>query len=512
MRDRWLYRSSADQPSPPRLAPIAALLVSCLLALSASADWRTQPVTTTVGELEFRDCSLRNPVQRRLAQCATLIVPENHEQPQGRQIELFVARLPARSPAREPDPVLAIAGGPGQAASESFLHLDRMLPGLSRNRDIYLLDQRGTGGSNAQHCDIDDAQALMMEPDDEQWQELMQQCLQQFDGDPAHYSSSAAIHDIEHLRLALNVGQWNLFSVSYGTRVAQHYARQYSQAVRSSVLDSVLPPGMALGPNIAPASQQALENFLQRCRSDRACAAAYPELDTGLRRLLNDLQEAPVEVEIEHADNLQRVTRLFTRTQLAGLLRLALYSPEQLSILPPMLHAAYAQENFAPLARSATHLLEQVGSGLAIGMHNAVVCTEDVPFFALDESVLEANSASYLGDTILRSLLASCEIWPAGTLDDNFHTPLQSDIPTLLLSGEHDPITPPAYADQAMQGLSRSRHLVAPGQGHSVSPHGCLPRLIAEFVDSTDPGAIDDSCLQRLRAAPLFTDFHGPEP
>lgn len=512
MRDGWPWSPSLDRWAYLRLFPLVALLVGCLLALSARADWREQPVATTVGALEFRDCTLRNPVQRRLAQCATLIVPENHEQPQGRQIELFVARLPARSPAREPDPVLAIAGGPGQAASESFLQLDRMLPGLSRNRDIYLMDQRGTGGSNAQHCDVGDEQALMLEPDDEQWRELMQQCLQQFDGNPVHYSSSEAIHDIERLRLALDVGQWNLFSVSYGTRVAQHYARQYPVAVRSSVLDSVLPPGMALGPDIAPASQQALEHFLQRCRSDRACAAAYPDLDTGLRGLLNDLQEAPMEVEIEHADNLQKVTRLFTRTHLAGLLRLALYNPEQLSTLPPMLHAAYAQENFAPLARSATQLLEQVGSGLAIGMHNAVICTEDVPFFALDESVLEANTASYLGDTILRSLVASCEIWPSGTLDDNFRAPLQSDIPTLLLSGEYDPITPPAYAEQAMPGLSQSRHLVAPGQGHSVSPYGCLPRLIAEFVDTTDPGAIDESCLQRLQAAPLFTDIHGPEP
>jgi len=494
-------------------------LIWLLLAAPASTESTAMlpptdkdAIVANIGDLSFRECDLSSVERSRVVQCAGLTVPENYADPEGAKLSLRVVRLAARNGNGGSTPLLAIAGGPGQAASEAFLYLDRVFPDVARNRDFYLVDQRGTGGSNPQHCDLGDEALMQVEPDVAQIRESTRECLAQFNGNPAFYTTSIAIQDLERVRESLGVSSWHLFGVSYGTRVVQHYLRRHPQVIRTAVMDSVVPATEALGPDIALRSQQALDTLIARCERDAACNNAFPDFSAGLDSLLASLDAAPHYLEYENSRTGSLDNMHFTRAHLVGVLRISLYQSEQLSILPPMLHQAYAQGNFAALARTAHAITEQMASTLAIGMHNSVVCTEDVPFFNLDERQREALESTYMGDIVVRALEATCEVWPSGRMDDDFRMPVTADVPVLLLSGEDDPITPPAYAEAVLAQLSRGRHLVAPGQGHFVSPRGCLPALIAQFISSDGGAQIAADCLDRMQPAPLFVNVNGPTP
>jgi hypothetical protein len=145
-------------------------------------------------------------------------------------------------------------------------------------------------------------------------------------------------------------------------------------------------------------------------------------------------------------------------------------------------------------------------------MHNAVMCTEDIPF--LDRTTIDhaALVASYMGTFQLEALEAICSIWPAGPIDSQFKVPLATDLPVLLLSGDADPITPPRYAELAAVDLTNAALLVGKDQGHGQIAIGCMPRLVADFIETADPGSLDASCLERSFVMPFFLDFTGPSP
>jgi pimeloyl-ACP methyl ester carboxylesterase len=145
-------------------------------------------------------------------------------------------------------------------------------------------------------------------------------------------------------------------------------------------------------------------------------------------------------------------------------------------------------------------------------MHNAVMCSEDLPFLDTESIDYDSIDASYMGSMQMKALEAICSVWPAGPVDGGFKEPLSTDLPVLLLSGDADPITPPRYADMAAVGLTNARHLVGEHQGHGQIAVGCTRRLVARFVESADPDAIDAECLERNFVMPFFLDFSGPSP
>ena len=467
-----------------------------------------------LGELDFYPCELQGQGSHkaRTAQCAWLSVPENPDDLQGGSRQLFVVRLAARNAQSLPDPLVAIAGGPGQAASQAFANLDHILWSLTGRRDIYLLDARGTGRSNPERCELNADQAKLFEFNSATVREQAQSCLSQLTRPPQFDTTSVAVRDLEALRRSLDLERWNLFGVSYGTRVVQHYMRRYPDAVRAVVLDGVIPPGEALGPDIAPHSQRALDVFLAGCAQHEACRQSYPNLQQELERLFADLADEPHKVDYEDLQTGALRSTQFGSADLAALVRLALYNSEQLSTLPPMLQAAYQDQNYSALARMSQRLVQEMDEAMAFAMHNSVVCTEDVPFYRLDNAQREAIERSYLGRDILDGLRAMCEVWPLGYRDENLNEPLQTDIPSLLLSGQRDPITPPVYAERAAMGLHHSRHLVVKGQGHGVFPIGCMPEVIAQFIEAGDPGSLNTDCLKPLKAAPVLLNMNSPGP
>ena len=476
-----------------------------LLALAASPDARA---------LELEDCRVSaGPGHPGIkARCGALARPENPGDPDSPDIELRVAVVPALNLSPAADPVVPIAGGPGQGSIEFYAAYRGAFESLRRNRDILLVDQRGTGESARMDCPIDD-DAFLYESEYslEDTVEFVRECLDELPHDPRYFTTSIAVTDLEAVRRALGYTALNLYGVSYGSRVAQHFARRYPDSTRTVIIDGVVPPQISLGPEIATESQKAVDNIFARCAADEACNERFPDLAATFERVVATLRNAPVMVDVDDPSSGRPREIRFGAGELAGAVRLVAYNPNTIALLPLMVHEA-GLGNYGPLASQYLLVAISMSDALALGMHNAVMCTEDMPFLDTDAIDYDAIEATYMGSFQLEALEAICDIWPAGPIDEDFKQPLDSDIPFLLLSGDADPITPPRYAEMAMEKLANGEHLIGEHQGHGQINVGCTSRLAAEFVDSADPSSIDAACLERSFVMPFFLDFSGPAP
>lgn len=483
----------------PRITLLSLLLLTAAASPAASA-------------LELSDCRISaGPGFPGIkARCGTFMRPLNPDNPDSGQIELRVAVVPALDLEPEADPLVPLAGGPGASAIQFYSGYYTAFELVRRDRDILLLDQRGTGDSSRLDCPIDD-DIVDGQYSDEQTLAFTTACLEQLPHDPRYFTTSVAVTDLEALRLALGYPALNLLGTSYGTRVAQHFARRYPKSTRTIILDGVVPPQLPLGPEIATEAQRALDSILTRCAKDAACSERFPEIDLDFASLRARLDDTPVQVELADPVTGRPTTLDFGHNELAAAIRLLAYQPQSMAIVPLVIHEA-TRENFVPLAAQFQLTASSLADALALGMHNSVMCSEDLPFVdheTIDFTVLDDT---YIGALQFEALETICSIWPRGPVDDGFAEPLVTDIPVLLLSGDADPITPPRYADLAAIELSNARHLINAGQGHGQIAAGCMPKIIAEFVSAADPATLDAQCMERAFIMPFFLDFSGPMP
>jgi pimeloyl-ACP methyl ester carboxylesterase len=481
-------------------------LGACVVVLFVLPAW----VQMAAASLAFEDCDLHDMhgVPRVEAQCARFAVPENHDDPDGRSIELRIVRIEARNPGGYDDPVVLLAGGPGQSAVDAYVTARGAFAVLNRKRDVLLVDQRGTGGSNRLACGLPDFET-QVDFDPAELKRLAAECLAEIGerADPRQYTTSDYILDLERVRAALRSPQFNLLGGSYGTRVALEYLRRHPDAIRTVVVDGVVPPTLALTQDHARNLDEALAAQFARCAQDDDCRRRFGRPEQLLQQLRTRV--ARTSIAVDYADPVDHTPQSaeLTREALAGIVRLFAYQPESAALLPLLLAEA-AQGRPAPMVAQLGLLLRSLDDQLAHGMELSVTCTEDLPFLAPRAS----DTQTLLGPMLTEVLIAQCEVWPRGRLPADFKRPLRSDKPVLILSGEFDPVTPPRYGDEIAQSLSNSRHLIAPGQGHIVMTRGCLPRLVAEFVDDADGKALDASCVERLGAMPFFLDYNGFAP
>ena len=485
-----------------------ALFPLSLVALSLFA--LVPPATANT--LELTPCRINaGPSYPSIkARCGTMQRPLDPNDPDSSSIELRVAVVAALNLTPQPDPVVPLAGGPGQGAVQFYAAYASAFEALRRDRDILLVDQRGTGDSSRMTCPFDE-ELVEGKYSVDITLEATEDCLQQLPHDPRFFTTSVAVKDLEAVRAALDYPALNLYGISYGTRVAQHFARRYPDVTRSIVLDGVVPPQISLGPEIATESQRALDTVFARCADDEGCNARFPDVARSFADLVAMLREAPVTVRTPHP-NTGRIEELsFSSNELSAAVRLLAYHPNSVALLPLLVHEAIGG-NFVPLASQYQLIALSFADTLALGMHNSVMCSEDVPFY--DDTLINYDGllASYMGIFQLEAIEAICSIWPVGPVDDEFKVPLDTSLPVLLLSGDADPITPPRYAEMAAVDLQNALHLVGSQQGHGQLAVGCTPQLIADFVDAADPSAVDAECLKRSFVMPFFVDFSGPQP
>lgn len=491
-----------------------SVLVLALSACGGRADPMIVPRTDANGDLRygaiaFKPCSLGGDRTEAVeAQCATLDVPENHAAPGGRKIGLAIALIPAKSQTAN-DPLVFIAGGPGQSIREAYPMLHAALQDARRNRNVLLVDARGTGGSHPLQCDEflrEDSEAA---EDLDRMRALVATCRDRLakNADLRFYGTAEHIRDLDRVRSLIGFDKLNLIGISYGTRVAQQYAKRYPAHARTLTLDSVAPNTLVLGQEHARNLDAAVQRQFARCVADAACKRNIGDPVALMAQVRKTLQAGGI-APVRYRDPTSGVWREEVPTfgHLAALLRMYAYRPESASLLPLILHDA-SEGRYEPLLSQARSLTGDLTDALAIGMSLSVSCTEDHEIKSDP-----ADEKTILGNDFAEYMIEQCKLWPKGERDPDFRKPLTGDLPVLAISGEFDPVTPPRYGDEVVKPLPNGRHLVLPGQGHSVLTTGCMPKLFAQFVEKADARALDAECLKRLAGSPPFAGYYGWEP
>jgi len=499
-----------------RRLSFAAIVTAVLSLPTASVVSSASAATGEFGNgaPALTPCELEHPQKLTgvAAECGTLAVPEDPTKPGGRQINLAFARIPAVSRRTLPDPLFLLAGGPGMAATTFYAMVAPVFSRIHRDRDIVLVDQRGTGKSNPLDCP--DGTDADLGGGTSAIADQARRCLQDLAtrADVALYTTSIAVKDLDRVRQALGYQQINLYGVSYGTRVAQHYLRRYPQQTRSLVLDGVVPPELAFGAGMALDAQHSLERILARCGRETDCQQRFGDPARDYHSLWSTLQSHPVAVSVADPSTGAPKHFEFTTSHLATVLRLSIYSAEPTALLPLLLHATSESKDFTLLAAQFLLLTRSYTDVVAAGMNNTVACTEDLPFYdptRVDRATLDKT---FMGATQLDGLLAVCTLWPHGPIDPDFHAPLHSSVPALLLSGSDDPVTPPAYAEEARRGLTNSLSVVLKDLGHGQLAAPCMDRVMEQFINRASVAGLDASCTNNDKPLPFFTSLNGPPP
>jgi len=469
---------------------VLSVMALAITLLTGCADSNAPPRT-----IKLTDC--RIPKLPVAAQCGTLEVPENREKPEGRKITISVALLRANTLNPLPDPLFILAGGPGQAASYLGPFAAK-LTDVRKNRDIVLVDQRGTGRSSPLSCTAFNADAtstttLELNPTPKAAacaRELLAQGI-----DAAQYTTGAWIQDLDAIRSGLGYTKINLWGGSYGTRVAIEYIRRYSSHVRSAVLDGVVPPSMIVSLDVWQTRDAALSRILDECANIPVCQAAFPHLHQALATISANLGPHGKEVTLNDPRTGQSQKQHLRFDHIIGALQPLTYSPELSALLPNIISRAAAGD-YGPLYASAMQATTDLAKQMNNALYYSVTCAEDVP------RLTPENTASALENlrskTLVERTLAVCKIWPQGKVPDDAAQPMRSALPTLILSGGLDPATPPANGAEVAKTLLSSRHIVARGYGHIISPHACGPRLIAAFIDRPDFSSLPGACVNHF--------------
>jgi pimeloyl-ACP methyl ester carboxylesterase len=495
MRDRLCHISRAR-----RLVFACAVALAACGAASCSGQARVDPLE------RLHPCATdEGPGD---AYCGTLKVFEDRATRAGRQIDLKIVVLPALSNADRRDPLFFLAGGPGQGAAQMATAVRDAFRLVQRDRDIVLVDQRGTGDSNGLEC-RGDANSLraISEPDDVALARL-RACLEGYDANVRLYTTPIAMDDLDDVREHLGYKQINLYGGSYGTRAALVYLRAHGARVRSVVLDGVAPTDMRLPLFTARDAQAALDRLLMDCDADEACRSAFPSLGDRVRTLLARIEANPPRVRLVHprtgvADEVD-VNARFVASILFG----ALYSPVTAALLPTLIDRA-ERNDFQGLVALA--LAGEQDENLSVGMQLSVICSEDVPRIPPGELDRQRN-ATIFRSHLMSGPLKACEFWPRGAIDPAYYEPVMSPVPALVLSGAVDPVTPPSWGEDVARHLPNARHVTLPATGHGAISTRCGARLIREFLERGSAEELDPGCAAVIKRPPFFLTPAGPDP
>jgi len=479
--------------------PAAALWLAASTA-GAAAPGNAAGAAPAKPAVASRSCHL--PGVTDALQCVTLNVPLDHGNPRAGSLKLHVTVAGAHRANTRNDPLFVLAGGPGQAGSDVVQLLTLAFHRVQATRDIVFIDQRGTGLSGKLDCKSKPEHERMSE---EQLESELRACIAATRAPWGAYTTEAAARDIELVRRALGYGAVNVWGGSYGTRLGQAYARLYPSSVRSLVLDGVTAPDQVI-PAGARDGQAALDKLFELCAKDAGCNKAYPNLRGEFDALVRKLEAGSMKLSIPDPRTAQQVEVDMSVQRFLGTVHNVLYSPADARRLPFLIHNA-AQGRWQPfIARQ--NLATDFGAegSMAMLLHLAVVCAEDLPRFTPE---LRKRDVGQLTKPLAEKMPAICK--SMGVPAVAWKAPTRIEAPALLLSGALDPVTPPHRAETAARSMGRAQHVVVANAGHGVSQLGCAPRLLREFLDKPQ-ARLDAACMNEIPAPTFQLGAAGPQP
>ncbi len=429
-----------------------------------------------------------DPEIARSATCGTVEVLEDRAKPGGRRIGLNIVMFKASEPGPHLPPLFDIDGGPGLPVTKNASFYAADGAAYRARRDIVLVDQRGTGGSNPLNCpefQAPEAALKPMLPVD-----AVKGCRAALErkADLTRYLTHDAVADLDTVRAALGYDRIDLFGLSYGSTVALRYLGTFPDRVRAAVLMGVAPPSAMPPASHAPAAERALKLLAADCERDPVCGPTFDPLEDFDRAMarLPSVPDSPA-------------PKIF-----AEKIRSMMYQPVGARQIPWIVHAA-SKGDLKPF-RDATR-----GRGpgaYSDGMFLSVTCSEGLALMDYRAAATAARGTRF-GDYRLRRQRAACDAWTKGQAAADFLAPVKSPAAVLLISGWLDPVTPPEWAETLAQSLPNARHVVIPASGHIFDGLSgidtCLDPMLVRFLDSGDLKGVDPACLASMRPPPFAT-------
>ena len=464
-----------------------------LLFLSATNAFAGDPL------IGLKPCHVRNVKQRLL--CGTFEVYEDRDRQQGRKIPLNIVVLPATGKSKMADPLFYFSGGPGEGATNEIELTFQTWSEINVNRDIVLVDVRGTGHSNPLSCVADDRVAAVQSMLDSFWSSRdLSVCRTKLESraNLKLYNTRLAVDDLDDVRAGLGYDRINIIGASYGSRVVQAYLRQHGDHVRTATMWDVFPVFAKMPLTFAADAQKSLDGVIAVCQKDAECHSAFSITTQELAQVLLHAEQQPIKAEAEDRSANRKVQLSLSRNGIAQTIRYMLYSPKTAVQVPLQIHLA-AQGNYGPLAQSAYDFLSGTQDSIAEGYFLSTTCTEDVPFYTPEEGN-EASRNTFLGTFRVKAQKNGCEQWSAQP-DPSFVEPVHSDVPTLLIGGDLDPVNPPAFVRAVAKNLTHSRVLLVQGGAHDfegMTNSHCIDLVINDFLNTGDENKIDMKCVETM--------------
>jgi len=432
--------------------------------------------------------------------CGRFEVPEDRSKPGGRKVSLNVVVVPATGDSVAGDPLVFLAGGGVAPATRFAGFLSRAFPRLRQHRDILLVDQRGTWGSQPLVCgsgvtSADTAAALA----------ALRRCRDSLGtaADLRMYSTPIAMDDLDAVRAWLGYERLNLYGVSYGTKAAQVYIRQHPDRVRAAVLYGVVPLALPMQLDLAATAQAMFERVCRECAADSSCHAAFPDPAGEMEALLARLRRTPASMTGDGPGGAPRAVELSDRA-VRDLVQAMLGGSRPIERLPYLIHAAATGDN-RPLAQALSD--EGGPPPPPLGVFLCILCSEAMPQVDPRE-IPGATTGTFFGDFPVRWQLAQCAGWPRAALPKEFWRPVTASVPVLAISGDLDPITPPRYGESVVRGFKNGLHIVVPNRSHNdVDP--CITGLFESFLIAGSAAGLDTGCVALPRPLRFAT---GPGP
>jgi pimeloyl-ACP methyl ester carboxylesterase len=442
-------------------------------------------------------------------ECGNLVVPEDRSNPDGAQVRLHVAIFRSRSKDPRPDPLIYLTGGGGGNELDSTIrYLDDGNEAILDRRDFIMYNQRGAKYAEPYlPCEgyaafIAELVPMNLPREEAEAKEIefVLACRDSFldrDIDLSMYNTAVNAADLNDLRIALGYDEINIYGTSYGTRLALEVLRGYGEHIRSAIIDSVYPPNVHFYSDYWINSWDTFKRIFDACEADPGCRERYPDIENALYRVLDDLHANPR--SIKYSGSGAEITLTYDDAVFVDAMYLFPYLSEP-GMVPFVIQSA-SQGDFSPIESLIPWAMAVVPSdSIADGVQYSILCREETPFDSYERLVELGN---LMPPQIARGSVSSfnydlCAEWGVDPADAAEKEPVVSDVPTLILSGEFDPITPPAWARLAAETLSNSYYYEFPGLGHGIMrSNRCGFRIGNQFLEDpyTEP---DASCIDEL--------------
>lgn len=494
-------------PPSPSASFFDAVVRAVLTVLLATASLQGEaavpgphPESRTAAEsqqLVLVPCEL--PRLAQPARCGALDVAEDPLHPRGRRLAIHVAVLPATDGTALRDPIVPLLGGPGESAIDAAAVFAEQWASLRRERDIVLVDQRGSGRSGAFGCNLHGTGGAAISLAHLFPAMAAAQCARRLRArvDLRMYTYVHYAHDLEQVRRALGYDALNLSSGSYGTRAAQAFMRTFPGSVRTAYLGSVIPLDVATPLTMARSAQHELDRVFDACEADTSCRRAFPALREEFRGIAARLDAGQVRVAVPGGTKVE-----LPRGPVAEFLRSHLYRPAGAAEVPWLIHRAH-KGDWAPIVEGILDRAQGMASALDPGLFLTITCNEDVAFIR-EADIAAASRDTFLGDYRVREQQAACRDWNSGGLPKGYRQPLRTSVPTLFVSGDRDAASPLWFTARVAPGFLDRVEIVARGQGHTEW-NPCIAQLYERFVRSGATSGIDGSDCPAIPRPPFKT-------